>query len=422
MLDNNQKLQVLEEILASPEFKDSKRYQDLLKYLVEETLAGNSPKEITIGIKFFERGNTFDPKEDTTVRVYINNLRKKLEHYYLTCTTPIKNKLIIPKGHYQVEFQEIEQIEEPPTAENPKSFSQNKTILIGSFIIVFIVGFLSASLFTGKPPANKTKNNPIWNEFVKPNGRPTLILLGDYFFLFERPLQDQTLGRFIRDLRINSPEDFKQLVRSDPAFAKLYVPGNFTYLRPSASWGLNYILPILQNSPNKYSLKLASQFTMDDAKTNNIVFIGSFKNLYNLQKILHLFKIDYKLSPAGFHIVGADSSRFFSPGDFKGGNYEKDYAITAKAQGPEECTMMLLMGFAETGIIEAAKFVSDPETSQKYFSGSESAYNPYFTAVIETEGINQSIMKTHIQYFSGNNSSRPSANDIKIKDSTKKNP
>jgi hypothetical protein len=420
MLDNIKKQQILEEILASPEFKDSKRYQDLLKYLVEETLAGNSPKEITIGMKFFDRGNKFDPKEDTTVRVYINNLRKKLDHYYLTCPTPIMYKLIIPKGHYQVEFLEIEQLASILTPENTHSFRFNKLYIIALLIIVFIIGFISASLFTGEKNNSKNNNNPIWNEFVKPNGRPTLVLLGDYFFLFERPQQDETLGRFIRDLRINSPEDFKQMVRNNQEFAKLYVPGNFTYLRPSATWGLNFISPILQNSPNKYSLKLASQFTMDDAKTNNIVFIGSFKNLYNLQKILHLFKLDYNLSPAGFHILGSDSNKLFSPGEFKGGNYERDYAIVAKAQGPEESTILLLMGFAETGIIEAAKFVSEPENSQKYYSGSELTNNPYFTAIIETEGINQSIMKTHIQYFSGNNSNKLSGKEEQNKDSLNK--
>ena len=399
MIDNNLKLSVLEEILASPEFKDSKRYQDLLRYLVEETMAGHTPKEITVGIKFFEKGSSFDPKEDTTVRVYINNLRKKLDHYYLTSTVKNPYQLVIPRGHYSVQFIE-KKIKEPV---HLSDVVPNKSVLFtGKFlvlylILVFISGIGVTLLFLKFQQPKVAQNNLIWNEFVKPNGRPTLVLIGDFFFLYQR--SDSGVGRFIRDPRINTPEDYKQMIKDNPIFAKEYVQSNFTYLRPSSCWGLSYLIPYLQNSPNGFSLKLASQFTMEDAKTNNIIYLGSFKNLYNLQKILQNFNIDYKLSPAGFYVNVHDSVKYFSPIDSKGGNYEKDYSIVAKAQGPEGSTIILLLGFADTGIIEAARFISDPKVIEENFLNSDSS-NPYFTAVIETEGINQSINKAHIKYLS----------------------
>jgi hypothetical protein len=237
-------------------------------------------------------------------------------------------------------------------------------------------------------------------DFVSPHGRPTLIVLGDFYFLFERS-EDGKTGNFVRNFTINSPDDYKQIIRNNPDFAKRYLQSDFTFLRPSASWGLAAILPALQQSPNGYSIKLASQFTVDDAKSNNIMYIGSFKNLYNFQKILHLFHIHYNLSPASFHLDGPDSSTFLSPSNstLKAGNVEKDYAVVAKAQGPEGSVIMLMLGFADTGVIEATRFATDAELIEKYITKDNVPDSRFFTAVIETEGLNQSILKTHVRYL-----------------------
>jgi hypothetical protein len=394
MADISEKQQVLADILQSPEFRDSKRYQDLLQYLVKETLAQKVPKEITIAIHFFGKDSSFDPKEDPTVRVYINNLRKKLDHYYLTCEKPYLFKLDIPKGHYEVEF--IPNVPKPaaPVKIHPAWFYAGGITCLNLIV-------LAAFLFFGNNQrSNQAAVNPVMADFVSPHGRPTLIVLGDFYFLFERS-EDGKTGNFVRNFTINSPDDYKQIIRNNPDFAKRYLQSDFTFLRPSASWGLAAILPALQQSPNGYSIKLASQFTVDDAKSNNIMYIGSFKNLYNFQKILHLFHIHYNLSPASFHLDGPDSSTFLSPSNstLKAGNVEKDYAVVAKAQGPEGSVIMLMLGFADTGVIEATRFATDAELIEKYITKDNVPDSRFFTAVIETEGLNQSILKTHVRYL-----------------------
>ena len=398
MIDESQKRQILAEILESPEFKESKRYHDLLKYLVEETLAGRAPKEITVGIQFFGKDPSFDPKEDPTVRVYLNNFRKKLEHYYLTSEKHHLYRLTVPKGHYQVEF---EQVAEKPAA--PQK-SRLPSYFIGGLVVVsaVLIGYFGRGAMT---PAEgpEAVQSPIWKEFVTPNGRPTLVVLGDFFFLYERTA-DGKPGNFVRDLKINTPEDFRQIVRQDPVFAKRFVQSDFTFLRPSATWGLGQILPVLQHSPNGYSLKLASRFTVDDLKSNNVVFIGSFKTLYGLQKYLHIFGLEYTITPASFKIKGDqnDSTRVFSPSEIKGGNYEKDFAVVAKGAGPDGSTILLLLGFSDSGVIEASRAATDPpmlETIRSNVARGAFTEPSYFTLVVETEGINQAIFKSEIRHF-----------------------
>ena len=398
MINESQKRQILDEILESPEFKESKRYHDLLKYLVEETLGGKAPKEITVGIQFFGKDPSFDPKEDPTVRVYLNNLRKKLEHYYLTSEKHHPYRLTVPKGHYQVEFEVA--VEKPLAPEK----SRLPFYVIGGLVVfsALLIGYFGRGALT-PPEVPESVQSPIWREFVTPNGRPTLVVLGDFFFLYERTA-DGKPGNFVRDLKINTPEDFRQIVKQDPAFAKRFVQSDFTFLRPSATWGLGQILPVLQHSPNGYSLKLASRFTVDDLKSNNVVFIGSCKTLYGLQKFLHIFGLEYTITPASFKIRSEknDSTRVFSPSEIKGGSYEKDFAVVAKGAGPDGSTILLLLGFSDSGVIESARASTDPkmlETIRSTVARGAFTDPPYFTLVVETEGINQAIFKSEIRHF-----------------------
>ena len=75
----------LQEVLASPHFCNSKRYPALLKYIVEETLAGNSEAaegERTLGVEVFDRPPAYDTNADTVVRYTAGEVRKRLSLYY----------------------------------------------------------------------------------------------------------------------------------------------------------------------------------------------------------------------------------------------------------------------------------------------------------------------------------------------------
>ena len=61
------------------------------------------------------------------------------------------------------------------------------------------------------------------------------------------------------------------------------------------------------------------------------------------------------------------------------------------------------MGFADSGVIEAARAATDAamlETVQTRFARSGFADPFLFTLVVETEGLNQAIFKSEIQHFS----------------------
>src|SRR5450759_586948 len=74
----------LEQILASSGFRASESLRRLLRYTVEATLAGSgdSLKEYTLGVGALGRPESFDPHQDTIVRVQERKLRERLAAYY----------------------------------------------------------------------------------------------------------------------------------------------------------------------------------------------------------------------------------------------------------------------------------------------------------------------------------------------------
>ena len=74
----------LERMLESPLFRNSKRYPSLLRYLVEQALAGNDAhlKERTLGVTVFHRAPDYDTNQDTVVRLTAGEVRKRIAQYY----------------------------------------------------------------------------------------------------------------------------------------------------------------------------------------------------------------------------------------------------------------------------------------------------------------------------------------------------
>jgi len=74
----------LEQMLAHPLFRNSKRYPNFLRHLVEQALAGNEAelKERLLGMAVFHRAPDYDTNQDTVVRLTAGEVRKRIAQYY----------------------------------------------------------------------------------------------------------------------------------------------------------------------------------------------------------------------------------------------------------------------------------------------------------------------------------------------------
>ena len=100
----------LSRILATEAFRRSPSLGRFLTYLVDRALAGELQgiKEYRLGLEVFDRGEDFDPRDDTIVRVQARNLRARLDEYYESPTSSDTIRFAVPKGAYTLRFHSIE--------------------------------------------------------------------------------------------------------------------------------------------------------------------------------------------------------------------------------------------------------------------------------------------------------------------------
>jgi len=98
----------LERILSDGAFATAEKMKDFLRFIVQETLAGRGDalNEVLVGMEVYSRGETFDPRQDSIVRVEAGRLRSKLREFYESADSG-SVRIEIPKGSYKPVFKDM---------------------------------------------------------------------------------------------------------------------------------------------------------------------------------------------------------------------------------------------------------------------------------------------------------------------------
>jgi serine/threonine-protein kinase len=97
----------LEKVVSSAAFQGAGRSGKLLRFLVERTVSGlgDQLKEYTVGAEALGRGEAFDPRTDSIVRVEASRLRTRLDLYYSSEGRMDPARIVLPKGSYVPKFE-----------------------------------------------------------------------------------------------------------------------------------------------------------------------------------------------------------------------------------------------------------------------------------------------------------------------------
>ncbi len=96
----------IERILHSETLRASEALRRLLRYLADKTLAGEADqlKEYTVGIDGLGKPATYDPRQESIVRIQVGRLRHKLSEYYHGEGKGDPIVVELPKGHFKLRF------------------------------------------------------------------------------------------------------------------------------------------------------------------------------------------------------------------------------------------------------------------------------------------------------------------------------
>ena len=191
-VDLDQVPQQLERVLADILFRNSRRYPDLLRYIVERTLQGQADalKERTLGIEVFHRKPDYDSNADPVVRVTAGEVRKRLAQYYAQAEHREELRIELPSGSYVPEFRmpdptetKDEETQQAPVVSLEGSESHHSStprVLTWSVALVALLGLAAIAGFrAGRRAAHALP--PALNNFWSPllqSTTPVLLCIG----------------------------------------------------------------------------------------------------------------------------------------------------------------------------------------------------------------------------------------------------
>ncbi len=114
----------IDRILQSRSFRTSEVHRNLFQYLASKSLAGDTDglKEYNIGLDVFAKPESYDPRQESVVRMHVARLRNKLAEYYRLEGKEDPIFIDVPKGSFKVTFEPRNIPFEPAVtviAENP---------------------------------------------------------------------------------------------------------------------------------------------------------------------------------------------------------------------------------------------------------------------------------------------------------------
>jgi hypothetical protein len=284
LTEREQYVAQIERLVSSHVLHGSESLCKLLRYLAKHALdhPGSPIKEYQIATEVFGRSADFDPQLDSMVRVQAGRLRGKLAEYYNSDGAEDPIVVELPKGTYVLAFHHRAAVPARPhsfsAAENARDETRGRhpyrnwiiataslAVLLAASALV-ILSLVSNRNSAQAGVASSAEVAPsafrvFWNGFVSGQEEPWVIFSNAAF-----------VGRPETGMR------YYDNIRDKGSFILDHYTGVGEVL---AVHELDRVFALLHR---QIRVKRGSLFSLDDAKNNNLIFIGSpFENLTLLE-------------------------------------------------------------------------------------------------------------------------------------------
>ena len=327
----------LSRVLASHEFRSSKRSQEFLRYVIENTLHGRAEqlKERTIGIEVFGRSTDYDPSDDATVRVKAGEVRKRLGLYYSGEGAQDTVRIELPTGTYIPEFRVIEGVHPPlpvpvPPVERPKLLTARRGALAAAVMVA-----LAALLWLGMRPKTTALD-----EFWAP-------VLGGSSPVFVCAAFVPVWG-----LDTSAPKPFRT--------------GDFVALSDQFVGGgdlmaTSRLAAMLTRLHRPYRVKVGNDVSFADMRTGPAILVGYSYTRW--KEISAQLRFGIKDVPGYVGITdNANNTEWNLPNLPRDRHTDEDYAIVTRVFHPDTHAMLVeLAGITQYGTDAASDLVTNPD-------------------------------------------------------------
>jgi hypothetical protein len=271
-LGREQCFQQIDKLIKSHSLHSSESLCKLLRYLAEHSLdhPGLALKEYQIATEVLGRPAGFDPQSDSTVRVQAGRLRVKLAEYYANEGPDDPIVVEIPKGSYALTFHlrpakagiqpAALVFESAAKKTEPAALNRGWVITVAVFSVLLAASLSTTAILLSqrtRPPGSLSQSVPaayqiFWNRFLTGPQQPWVIFSNGSF-----------VGRPETGMRYFNPA-------SD---TRSFILDHYTGVgEVLAIHELDHVFALL-NRPIR--VKRGALFSLDDAKNNDLIFVGS---------------------------------------------------------------------------------------------------------------------------------------------------
>lgn len=377
-------LRAVDRIITSPVLRTSTSLCKLLRYLAQQSIdQPETPhKEYQIATEVFGRQPDFDSRLDSVVRVQSGRLRSKLAEYY-SAGPGTEDDLILslPKGSYSLSFHHrsapaatFAEVA-PPTPNvamdigaGTRAPTASPRLVHGGLItLAFLAGVLvsSAALIyinhrkDTLPAPLQSKVPPVpavlqtfWSPFVRAREEPFVVFCNSVF-----------VGTADTGMRYFDPSrDSRDQITEQH------------YTGVGEVVGVLKLDRVFQQFQRQFRIKRSSLFALDEARDNNLIFIGSPIENVPLAEILNTREFVFRRLPAGpnrwdyavvdLHPEPGKANTFLSTPRTR--PMEVDYAVIALMHGLDRSHWTLILaGTSTIGTQAAIDSVSDKDSLEE---------------------------------------------------------
>ncbi len=153
-------------VLQSHTFARSPRLSRILDYVCTKYFTGETDqlKEYTIAVELFGRAEGFQPRDDSSIRVDMNRLRKQLRKYYRAEGKQDPLVISIPSGQYAPVFSSREQKWDVPPGEevtSPTAPRPGRWWIVGVVGVGLVVALIAGWFFFGSSEPTPVGSAPV---------------------------------------------------------------------------------------------------------------------------------------------------------------------------------------------------------------------------------------------------------------------
>jgi hypothetical protein len=383
---------LVDRIVDSGALGRSKTYREILRYLAACRIDGISPRETSIAVDVMAKGDDFDISRDSSVRVYMYQLRNKLDDYFQEQGMHEKFVLTVPKGQYGLAItlrdgvtleQNADAAFTPAAADAGwlHSFGkrQRQTYFMmavaGIAIITLALNFqrlleFARSAMPGQ--AAMAQNEELIGRYefwgnILDDDLPVMILIGDYLAFGEQ----------------EEPRP----------------PARGKYIPMGTADALANLMPFLKLHSREVQIKMMSQLETADLVTHHIVYVGMLGRLSQLQ--------DLMFAASGL-AVGATSDTLYAANEKREfhGNFDlsgtgdgfRDYGMLSTFVAPRGNQFIMLAGMSDAGLVAVVERAVDPQSlgSLSDALGVSTGDMDVFEALYEVVGLRDTSFHTRL--------------------------